>query len=277
MSRYIKLMLVRNELRDIEYVEPYAGGASVALSLLYEGYAAHIHINDLNRCIHAFWLSVTQHTDEFCAMIADTPVTIDEWIRQRQIYSSGAESMLDLGFATFFLNRTNRSGIISGGVIGGLEQAGAWKIDARYPRDELIRRVRKVGRHRAQISVTGLDALELVASLRDSLPAQSLIYLDPPYYVKGHHLYDNFYSAEDHASVANALADLQTPWIVSYDAAPEILSLYSAYRTKEYTLSYSAAGSSQGQEYLFASEGLTFPEGRPQRARTDASNAYSAF
>jgi len=260
MSNFIKLLLSRNGLKDIEYVEPYAGGAGVALSLLYEGYASHVSINDLNPGVHAFWRAVTEETDAFCALIAETPVTVDEWRRQRKTYQSLDASTLDLGFATFFLNRTNRSGIISGGVIGGLNQGGAWKIDARYPKDELIRRVRKIGRHRLQITVSGLDALDLLASHCGDLPSASLIYLDPPYFEKGQHLYDNFYGPDDHASVAHALSQIHSPWLVSYDAAPEILVLYSEYRAQEYSVSYSAAGSSQGREYLFSSADLRLPD-----------------
>lgn len=260
ISNYVKLLMLENEFIGRDYVEPYAGGASVALSLLFEDYADHIHINDLNSGIFSFWHSVLYETDQLCELIDSTPVNLKSWSQQKRIYDNPSSTELQLGFSTFFLNRTNRSGIISGGVIGGQDQRGDWKIDARYNRVELIRRIRKIARYRSRISLTNLDAnifLDRWSGTRRE--SEAFIYLDPPYYVKGAGLYDNFYNSDDHVSVSRVVKKLAHPWIVSYDAASQILALYSEYPSVRYSLSYSAASASKGKEVMFFHPEIVIP------------------
>jgi DNA adenine methylase len=261
VANFVKLLFLENNLLGAEYVEPYAGGASVALSLLFEDFASHIHINDINRGVHAFWSAVLNDTDALCARITDTPTTIDVWQQQRTVQQSGEPDPLDLAFSTFFLNRTNRSGIISGGVIGGQDQTGAWKIDARYNVPELIRRVQKVARFGSRITLTRLDALALLDEWCDAEAPKALIYLDPPYYVKGGSLYDNFYRHDDHVAIAAKVQCLAQPWVVSYDAAPEVLDLYEPFsKPWRYALQYSAHGRHAGSEVMFFSDGIVMPD-----------------
>lgn len=263
VANYVKFLMLENDLVGHDYVEPYAGGASVALDLLFEDYADTIHINDLNPGVYAFWEAALNETADLCERIVATPVTVDEWHRQRAVVISPRSKGLDLGFATFFLNRTNRSGIIRGGVIGGKGQEGGWKIDARYNTADLVSRVRKIGRHRTRIELTNLDAAELL--LRWTTPAgpPSFLYLDPPYYVKGEGLYDNFYSPDDHAAVAAMVRELAHPWIVSYDAVPQIMRLYAGLDSIRYSLSYSVNTRCLGSEVMFFSPGLERPEESP--------------
>ncbi len=259
LASFIKLFMLKNELVGSEYAEPYAGGASVALALLFEEYASHIHINDLNRSVAAFWRAVLSHPTELCARIQHVTVSVKEWHRQRAVLDQAHTTDLDLGFATLFLNRTSRSGIIGGGVIGGFEQTGRWKIDARFNRADLIRRIRKIARHRTRITVTCIDAAEY---MRTRLPAiqPGFVYLDPPYYVKGSGLYQDSYTKADHAEIAKLVRTLEQPWIVSYDAAPEIQRLYDEYLAVAYDLSYSAQARYRGTEVMYVRPGLAFPE-----------------
>ena len=259
LSSFIKLLMLENGLIGSEYVEPYAGGAAVALSLLYENYASHVHINDLNRSVSTFWRAVLAHTDELCRRIADATVDVDEWYRQREIQSQVDPTAPDLAFSTLFLNRTSRSGIIGGGVIGGFDQTGKWKIDARFNRADLIRRIQKVARHRSRITVTSFDAADYIAT---HLPAieTGFVYLDPPYFVKGKGLYQNYYTYADHARIASLVEGIRQPWIVSYDAAAEIRELYERYNAIEYDLSYSAQARYRGTELMFVRPGLRCPK-----------------
>lgn len=260
IANFVKVLMIENGLAGRDYVEPYAGGASVALSLLFEGYADRAFVNDLNPGVHAFWDSAVSRTDELCELIENTPVTMETWHEQRQIATASEAEGLELGFATFFVNRTNRSGIISGGVIGGLDQNGPWKIDARYNKHSLIQRIRKIGRHRSSIIVTNEDAVEFVKQWSDPNEGAAFLYLDPPYFEKGEGLYDNFYDAADHADIAAAVDALAHPWIVSYDARPEITRLYPDAVQIRYGLTYSANRErSAGSEIMFFSDGLTIP------------------
>jgi DNA adenine methylase len=258
ITNFLKLFLLENELLGSGYVEPYAGGASVALSLLYEGYVDNIHINDVDPSVHSFWKCAVSRTDELCKLIRDTPLTVDEWKRQRSIQSASCVDELVLAFSTFYMNRTNRSGIIAGGIVGGQSQDGPWKMDARYNRDDLVRRIQKVGRFASRMVVTDWDALRLLESFEST--EGIFLYIDPPYYVKGGDLYRNHYQPKDHALVAEAVFKLTAPWVVSYDADPAICELYAERRSIRYELSYSAGSPAVGSEAMFFSPDVVLPD-----------------
>jgi len=260
LANFMRLVFQENDLINGHYVEPYAGGAGIAFHLLFTGYANHIHLNDLNKSIYCFWQAVLEDTDNICRLINDTTVDIDNWFRQKEVQAHPEQhSTLELGFSTFFLNRTNRSGIISGGVIGGKNQDGSWKLDARYNKTDLISRIEKVSRLSDYISVYNLDAAEFITGIVPTLPTQSIIYLDPPYYNKGSDLYENHYGHDDHIRVSNLLCNVMQKWIVSYDNTPEIREIYQRYRSMPYELSYSAADRYKGAEIMFFSDNLLIP------------------
>jgi len=262
LAEFVKDIVRQNKLQDCCYVEPYAGGAAVALELLLLDYVSTICINDLNISVHAFWDSVLNHTEDLCERIMTIPVDMHSWELQKAIQANpSAASTLDLGFSTFFLNRCNRSGIISGGVIGGKDQTGKWKLDARYNREELAKRVRQIARFKSRIELTRMDAVLFLKGWQKKAPGKSLVYLDPPYFVKSKRLYDSLYSPKDHAEIAQMVASLtDVRWIVSYDDEPEIRSLYSQFRSITYSLSYSVRDRYKGREVMFFSKGLHIPE-----------------
>ncbi len=260
LANFFKLLFRANDLMDGDYVEPYAGGAAVALALLFENYAARIHINDLDRGVYAFWRAVLCDTDALCRRIAEVPVDMETWERQRAVYDATDPDPLDLAVATFFLNRTNRSGIITGGVIGGKAQKGAWKLDARFNKPDLIQRIEKIARHRSRIHLYNDDAAPFIDRMAHTLPPRSLFYLDPPYYVKGKsELYANYYEEQDHRLIAERVSRLEHPWVVSYDDVPEIRTLYRRFRCVAYGISYSTQDRYRGREVMFASDGLVLP------------------
>lgn len=262
LTDFIKLVFEQNDLLDGHYIEPFAGGSGIAIELLLLEYASCIHLNDLNRSIYAFWHSVVNHPDELCARISKTHVSMAEWRRQKDVQNDAeSQDLLDLGFSTFFLNRTNRSGIIKGGVIGGKTQQGAWSLSARYNKPDLCNRIEKIGRHASKIRLYNLDAADLITGVLPSLPQRSLVYLDPPYYVKGQGLYENHYQHDDHAVIAQLVKKkIKLPWIVSYDHTPEILGFYAECRSIVYGLNYSAASRYEGSEAMFFSDKLIVPD-----------------
>lgn len=260
LERFVTSLLAANGLEHGHYVEPFAGGASLAISLLLRGSVEKIHLNDLDRSIFAFWYSVLFRTEELIDKIAGVPVSMDSWYEQKEVQRKKASAgMLELGFSTFFLNRTNRSGILSAGVIGGKAQEGRWKIDARFNKGNLISRVRRLADLRERIEISNLDALDFLKKTMDIVPGNSLVYLDPPYFVKGQDLYMNYYGCEDHARLASYVQEhLKLPWMVSYDDTPEIKSLYSRAKSTEepYSLPYSASKERKGREVFFLAPGL---------------------
>jgi DNA adenine methylase len=261
LTAYIRLIFEQNELLDGHYVEPYAGGAGIAINLLLLEYASCIHLNDLNPSIYSFWHSVVHDPEGLCRLITDTPVTMDEWHRQKAIQSSDAPSILELGFSTFFLNRTNRSGIILGGVIGGKDQTGNWKLDARFNKENLCKRIQSIAMYASRIRLYNLDAANLIRTVLPKLPDKSLVYLDPPYYVKGQDLYENHYFHQDHLDIANLVKhEISLPWVVSYDHAPEIMAMYQGCKSITYGINYSAQDRYKGAEAMFFSDKLTIPD-----------------
>ena len=275
-------LLEENGLNGVHYAEPYAGGAAVGLALLFEEYASVIHLNDLSRPIFAFWYSVLHATDELCERIERVPVTMEEWQKQRAVLEDGETADLgDLGFATLFLNRTNRSGIIAGGVIGGKRQQGTWTIAARFNKSEIIQRIKKVGRYRTRIFLSQMDAADFVRESLSSLESESFAFLDPPYIANGKGLYLNEYTSERHIELAAVVAKLQVPWICTYDRAAIDLGLYASHRRIEYGLPYMAQGRHRGGEVMFLSDDISLPKEwleavGPVRI-TPQSSTYSLF
>lgn len=252
-------LIRENKLFSRDYCEPYAGGAGLAIRLLTHGFVEKVAINDIDPSIYAFWVSALYNTEKFCDLIAETEVTIDQWYRQREIWQNADLSdKLSLGFSAYFLNRTNRSGIIEGaGPIGGFAQNGKWKIDVRLVKDKQIENLRALAGYSRQIEVTNLDAIDF---LQKSLGNQNaLTYLDPPYFVKGHKLYKNFYQPKDHERIADLLRKKRRAhWVVSYDV-PEIRAAYSSFDPITYLLNYSAGEKSEGPEVIFLSDSIGPP------------------
>ncbi|MDK2956509.1 MAG: adenine methylase [Desulfovibrionales bacterium] len=256
LAGFMKKIFLYNNLCDSTYIEPYAGGAAVALNLLFEEYAWRIIINDADPLIFSFWYTVLYDTEWLLRKLIDTKVNINEWNKQRAIHAHYQEhSMSEVGFATLFMNRTNRSGIIKAGVIGGKEQRGAYPMSARFNKQDLSNRIQRIANYGERIAVTNLDAAELIARVEtDNVAGAERIffYFDPPYYKKGSLLYSNFYTHEDHLAIAEQVQELNVPWIMTYDCTPEIESMYSEQSSVYFTLIYSAnEARKKGTEIMF--------------------------
>ncbi|WP_244178103.1 DNA adenine methylase [Gluconobacter albidus] len=256
-----------NNLHRRRYAEPFAGGGGLALALLYSGVVSDIHLNDFDPAVWAFWYSAINHNDEFIHLVSNTPLTIDEWKRQRLTnLKQDTNDLLSLGFSTFYLNRTNRSGIIKGaGVIGGLNQDGNYKMDCRFNRDDLIRRLERIYKYREQINVTNLDAIQFIESYKYNT-GDILMCIDPPYFNKGKGLYTSFYEENDHKDLSILINNIETPWILTYDDTPEIRELYKRKRIFEFDINYSIETKRKGTEILVPSSGLRIPDCIKNRA-----------
>lgn len=264
LSGFITNLAELNNLKGGTYCELYAGGAGAALNLLFENTFSTIHINDADYSIYAFWYAVLNHHEEFIQLIENTPVTIAEWQVQKQIYLQGrASEILALGFSTFFLNRTNRSGIIfKAGPIGGQNQEGNYKIDVRFNKKDLIKRIEDIASIRDRIALTNEDAINIIKNLNTFFPdvENLFLYLDPPYYNKGKMLYLNNYDHFNHKTLAEAVENLENiRWLISYDNVTQIKELYNGYRMSSFDLNYTLQSKKFGSELLVFSEELELP------------------
>lgn len=268
LLEFTKDLIEHNNLIGTSYSEPYAGGASIALGLLLDGYVNKIYINDVDKGIYNFWHSILRNTDDFLKKMRDTPVNMSEWHKQVKIQKNKKDhSRLDIGFSTFFLNRTNRSGIIKAGVIGGLDQTGNYKINARYNKDGLENRIIAIADQKRKIRIYNQDAIKFITQTLPKKKMEGLLFLDPPYYAKGSALYTSFYEHKDHEKVAKAIKESShLHWIVTYDNASEIEEIYDLKRKVVYNLRYSLNHKSTGgSELMFYSPQMKLPYNPDQK------------
>lgn len=253
--------LKTNSLTERNYVEPYSGGCGLALSLMFSGHVTKVHLNDLDRSIWAFWKCVLDHRDELVERIEHTELNISEWERQRTVQQSKASAeIIDLGFSTFYLNRTNRSGIIhGGGIIGGKSQDGQWKMDCRYNKSELIRRIDRIYKYKNRINIYNEDAETFLDNIGNNIPSTSVVYIDPPYHDKGAQLYKNSYRHDDHSRISIRISKLKCPWFLTYDNVDPIRKLYQGYPQLEIDIGYSVQTKRRGSELLVAAKQLELP------------------
>ena len=253
---------VRKNFSDIEkviFVEPYAGGAGASLALLCSGKVDRIVINDLDKAIYAFWKTAVQNTDYLIKKIKQTEITVQEWKRQKKIYAllqnksaSSLRNERKLAFAALFLNRTNRSGIMRGGPIGGVRQLSKWKIDERFTKKTIIDRLEKIHKFRHKIEVYNLDGIELLKNLEKKKEAsRHFIFLDPPYFQKGQSLYLNNYENKDHEKLSNFLMKSSLKkWVMTYNDISLIKTLYKELPITEFKIQHDAHYSKIGKEIM---------------------------
>ena len=258
---YVRKILEENSLLGQTYVEPFAGGAGLALKLLFEKDVKKIVINDLDRAIYAFWYCVLNYPDELCKFINDVPLNVDEWNRQRQVYLNQEEyDLLTLGKATFYLNRTNVSGVISGGVIGGQEQTGNYLIDARFNKTDLIKRILNIAADSNKIEISNLDVLDFLESDVLKKHHKTFVNFDPPYVEKGGQLYKNSFKESDHTELRNAIKRCGRKWIVTYDVCELTENLYSNFRKSYIDINYSVNKTRKAKELIVFSNNLVLPD-----------------
>lgn len=257
----IRLIIEKNGGPETTYIEPFAGGAGVALSLLLEGAVNQIVINDYDKAIYSFWRAIKDDSQELIRLIEHTPLTIDEWRHQKEVYSTqNRRYSVELGFAAFYLNRTNRSGILSAGPIGGYNQTGNYNIDARFNRETLIGRIQEIANRKSQIVVYNKEIRSFINGVIPKYQDDAFVYFDPPYYENGQRLYKNFFSPTDHADIARAISGgVNCPWIITYDDVPDLRKIYSDYEQRRYNLNYSAANKGKGSEIIIFKDANLLP------------------
>lgn len=246
-------VLERLEMRQATYVEPYAGGAGAAIALLREDLIETAVINDIDPAVHAFWLATTQMNSQLVELVRSVPLSVDEWLRQREVYrAKDGRDPLSLGFAFFYLNRTNRSGVLNGGIIGGLKQDGNYKLDARFNRETLIARLQAIGEVSDRITVSDLDGRSVIRKYASD--ENAFFYIDPPYVQAGSQLYLNAFDGRDHQALAEVVHEIDTAqWLMTYDVSPLIKQLYKADFQCVLELNYSARHPGRAEELLVAS------------------------
>lgn len=261
LASFMEYMIDRLGHRGGTYIEPFAGGAGIAVELLLRNVVSRVVINDYDKGVWSFWKAILTETDRFVEELRTVPLTVDEWNRQREIcFTQNKKYSFELGFATFYMNRTNRSGIIKGGVIGGQEQSGNWMMDVRFNRDDLIKRIQRIAERKKDIKLYNKDIHSFITRYIPLYQDNALIYFDPPYFRKGKQLYMNFFKLKDHIRIESVIREhVDCDWIITYDDTLEIKDIYKDYNMYLYDLNYSVSSKCKASEIMIFRERIVVP------------------
>lgn len=261
LASFMEYMIDQLGHRGGTYIEPFAGGAGIAMELLLRNVVSRIVINDYDKAIWSFWKAILTETDRFVEEIRTVPLTVDEWQKQHEILvTQNDKYSFELGFAAFYLNRTNRSGIIKGGVIGGQEQAKDWKMDVRFKREELVTRIQRIAARKKDIKLYNKDVNSFIKNYVPLYEENALIYFDPPYFRKGQQLYMNFFNYKDHVRIEQEIREhVNCDWIITYDYEPQIEEIYHNYNLRLYDLNYSVSTKRKASELMIFKDGIFIP------------------
>jgi DNA adenine methylase len=262
ISKFLEDIILLNNLEGCHIYELYAGGAGASLNLLFSGICHKIILNDLDNHIFAFWESILNETDLFIEKIRNINVNLDSWHEMNHIYNNENDfDLLDIGFATFFLNRTNRSGIIfKAGPIGGHNQEGNYKIDVRFNKSNLIKRIIDIASYKEKITIHKKESISYLKYIFQ-LKRKKLVFLDPPYFHQGENLYLNFYKKDDHQKLADILnCNHDKNWVLTYDNADFIKKLYNDSKMAHLPMSHTLQKKKIDKEIFMSSHNLHLPK-----------------
>ena len=272
LAPFMEMMIKKTGHCGGVYIEPFAGGAGIALELLDKKVVNEIVINDYDKGIYSFWKSVLTETERVVEDILSVPLTVKEWERQHSIcMNNTSRYSYELGFATFYMNRTNRSGIVKGGIIGGLKQKGEWKMSVRFNRGHLAKRIVEISQNKKHIHLYNKDIESFITNYLPRYERNAFVYFDPPYCSKGKQLYLNFFEQKDHERIEQKIREsVRCNWIITYDESPEIIRIYNGYACKKYDLIYSASSRRTASEIMI----FQSPKMIPSLAELKKYNIY---
>lgn len=248
----VKTLIETSSMSNRTYIEPFAGGFGIGIALLCDDVVQNAVLNDFDSHIYHFWFSVLNCTDDLLKKITDTPITIEEREKQKAIYKDSSADVLDDGFATLFLNRVNFSGVIKGGPIGGFSQNGTYKLDCRFNKNEIMKKIETIALLRNRISLYNCDASKLIINQLGKSKNTAFFNIDPPYVIKGSQLYTSYFKEADHRSLEKIISKKlrNIPWIITYDDCELIRDIYKQYFISEYSIQHNVGSSVRGKELV---------------------------
>lgn len=257
---YFAAVVKSNLLIGSDFYEVYAGGGSISLGLLEKELVSHATLVELDPLVYAFWRSVKENHEGLCRKLQAIEVSMKTWKAYQKYLVPDALNrfdLLDLGLAGLFFNRTNFSGIIGAGPIGGMNQNSDYKLDCRFNKARLAEQIRAIAAFKNRFSVVNADAISFLTRREQSLSGEHcLVYLDPPYYQQGRKLYRYNYAHEQHKRLADFITQKTYPWIVSYDPHPKIKEFFAGQKIKTVSLDYAVKQSRKAKELLISNMDL---------------------
>lgn len=215
---------VRNWLASLpnkpeEFIEPFAGGGIVGLSVVFEDLADRITLVELDESIAAVWRVVLNgKAKQLATRILNFQVSLEA---VREILDSQPTALLDQAFATIVRNRMQRGGIMAPGASLMKSGESGKGLMSRWYARTLHDRVLEISKRKARISFIHGDGL---AVMRETASRKDVAYLiDPPYTVAGRRLY--LHSELDHNELFRLASKLRGDFLMTYDDAPAVRKL----------------------------------------------------
>jgi DNA adenine methylase len=268
---YINDFLKFHKIQLGTIIEPFAGSASVSVGLLKSGIADNAVLCENDPMIISFWKSALYSSEEFVELIKNTDISMDTWYEFKKYLANDAPtkySDLEIGFAFLFYNRTNYSGIITAGPIGGRRQLSKYSIKCRFNPERIIKKVSQLSALNERIEIIHGDGNEYLRKFTGNQEENIFIYVDPPYYDAGKVLYRKFFAIDDHMELEGILTHINSPWLASYDDVNFIRNLYKSSKSQYVYTDYQAGNLKRGSRELLLSN-LKIP---PITAKLKTSN-----
>lgn len=251
LSGVIARIVKDQKLEGCRVFEPYAGSAAVSIALVGAGVCTSGSISERDPLLYSFWKCVFTNPAKLLRRINKTEISLQTWHELRPLLDLDEpdESQADLlAFAALFFNRTNFSGVIHSGPIGGQTQSSDYAIDCRFNREELADRVDRLATLGEKIDVQFADALDVIKAQRNKRGA--FFYIDPPYFLQGKKLYRYNYRLSGHIALADALRKAKFSWLLSYDNHDVIENLYEDFHNVYQEFRYSSRMPKKENELL---------------------------
>ena len=237
------------------------------MDLLLKDDIEFVYLNDADLGIASFWEAIRTEPERLIDEIMTVEVSVNHWLEVRNRRKELIERFnardeddpkynFELGFLTFYLNRTNISGIIDGGCVGGMQQSGKYRIDCRFSRDGLASKVSRIAKKASSFAVSCMDGVDFLSEkfrvlLKENgySLSDSLVYIDPPYVKQGKNLYFNSMGETEHRRLAGTLKNWTCEnWFLTYDNSPLVKELYRGWDMRLLSVKYSANSRERASE-----------------------------
>jgi DNA adenine methylase len=219
---WIRRWLGTRSASPTEFIEPFAGGGIVSLTVAAERLAGHVTLVELDAQVAAVWQTILQDEGGAAwlgAQIARFDLTPEH---VRAVLAQPATTRRDLAFQTLLKNRVNRGGILANGA-GLIKNGEAGRgLRSRWYPDTLRRRIMAIAAIRSRISFVQGDGL---CVLRDNATcADAVFFIDPPYSVGGKRAGTRLYTHNelDHDALFARATTLTGDFLMTYDDSPEV-------------------------------------------------------
>lgn len=210
-------------LRTELFVEPFAGGGIVSLTVAFEGFADHVILVELDPDVAAVWKAITgpnfrKLSDRICRF----DVTKENV--QREL-SQTSTDIGDIAFRTILKNRMYHGGILAPGSSLIKHGENGKGLRSRWYPKTLADRINAIGDIRERFTVVEGDG---IAEIRKHYRKQKAVFfIDPPYTAAGKKAGKRLYRHNelDHADLFNATKRIKGNFLMTYDDAEGVRKL----------------------------------------------------